>query len=199
MQRHDLTDARLWQLTVAALIGSVVSLFAMTAAVDHPGSLPALLGNEMVRKELAMSSLQAAVLKSLRGEYQEAVREITDPMPKNAEARVEAEKKLLALNIRFNERALSVLNASQRKRFLEIEHQVLGARALTTPAVQSALKLTDQQQRKIEAIRKKGLVVVGKINRKFAEKRIDSQERLKLLQQRRISRYSASEHLSTSQ
>lgn len=166
---------------------SIGSSFALTPANDHPGSLPILLGNETVRKELRLSSLQIALLKSLRGEYRDSVRELTHPMPKTVTEVAEAEKKFQALSVRFNRRALSVMNSSQRERFLEIEHQLLGATGLLTASVQAKLQLTERQKQKIDSIRKKGRGSVGKINRQFSENRIDADERLQLLRKHRIS------------
>jgi len=172
---------------VTALAVSVGSSFALNLASDHPGSLPILIGNEAVRKELHLSSLQLALLKSLRGEYQDSVRKLTHPMPKTEAELAVAEKEFFAVSVRFNNRALSVMNPSQRKRILEIEHQVLGATSLMNSSVQSKLQLTEQQKQKIESIRKKGMGYVGKVNRKFSEDRINADERLDLLRKHRIS------------
>lgn len=171
--------------TVMAI--AIGSSFAQTPANDHPGSLPILLGNETVRKELRLSSLQIALLKSLRGEYRDSVRELTHPMPKTETEVAAAEKKFRTLSARFNQRALSVMNSSQRERFLEIEHQVLGATGLMSSSVQSKLQLTERQKQKIDSIHKKGLRSVGKINRRFSEDRFDADERLQLLRKHRIS------------
>lgn len=157
----------------------------MTAAVDHPGSLVILLGVEKVRDELKLDSLQRALLDSLRGEYKAAAQKLTDPMPVTRSERAAAGTKLLALNERFNQRALSVLNPSQRAKLTGIEARFLGATVLFSPSVQTRLKLTDAQKRQIEGIRQKGITYVGKVNRKFEEGKISQQERLHLLRSRR--------------
>jgi len=164
---------------------------AMTAATEHIGSVPILLGLDKVRQELKLNSLQKAVLDSLRDEYKTAARKIADPLPTTQDQRVAAETKLQALNVRYNNRALSVLNDSQRKRFLEIEHQVLGATTLYSPKVQKTLGLTAQQVASVEKLRQKGLVTVGKINHQFEEGKIGYQERLSLLRSRRLSQGTA--------
>lgn len=173
---------------LAALLGILLAapaVHATTAAVDHPGSLPILLGVERVRTELKLDSLQRALLDSLRGEYKSSARKLTEPMPKTAQERVAAEGKLLQLNERFNRRALSVLNPSQRAKLSQIEAKFLGATMLYSPRVQVKLKLTEDQKRQIEAIRQKGVAYVGKINRKFEEGKIGQQARLQLLRNRR--------------
>ncbi|HET7238498.1 MAG TPA: hypothetical protein VFI76_05705 [Terrimicrobiaceae bacterium] len=160
---------------------------ATTAAVDHPGSLVILLGVEKVRDELKLDSLQRALLDSLRGEYKAAAQKLTNPMPVTRSERAAAGTKLLGLNERFNQRALSVLNPSQRAKLTGIEARFLGATVLFSPSVQARLKLTDAQKRQIEAIRQKGATYVGKVNRKFEEGKISQQERLHLLRSRRTA------------
>lgn len=167
------------------------SAVATTAPVDHPGALPVLLGLDTVRTELKLDSLQRAVLDSLRGEYKSAARKLVDPMPAEAGARVKAEKELVALTDRYNKRALSVLNSTQRTRFLEIEHQVLGATALYMPSVQKKVALSTSQKKQIETIRQKGVAYVGSVNRQFEEGKIGYQERIELLRSRRLSQGTA--------
>jgi hypothetical protein len=175
---------------LAALLGIALvapTLWATTAPVDHPGSLPILLGVERVRAELRLDSLQRALLDSLRGEYRSAARKLTNPLPQTAPDRAVAHAKLLRLNEQFNRRALSILNPTQRAKLSAIEAKFLGATLLYSPAVQAKLKLTDQQKQRIEAIRQKGLVYVGKVNRKFEEGKISQQARLQLLRSRRMA------------
>ena len=87
----------------------------MTAAVDHPGSLPILLGMDKVRAELKLDSLAAGVAGFAARRIQvDLARELTNPMPATKQERAAAEKRLLQLNERFNKRALSVLNEDQR-------------------------------------------------------------------------------------
>lgn len=173
-------------LCVLVLAVSASAAFATTPATDHPGSLAILLGVQSVRQELKLDSLQRAVLDSLRGEYKAAARALTTPMPTTPEARVAAEKKLVALNDTFNRRAVSALNRTQRTRLSEIEHQVTGATRLYSPKVQKSLALTGQQKSKIEGIRKSGLAYVAKINRQFEEGKIGFHDRLGLLRDRRL-------------
>jgi hypothetical protein len=175
---------------LAALLGICLvapTLRATTASSDHPGSLPILLGVDRVRAELKMDSLQRALLDSLRDEYKSSARKLTNPLPKTPEERAVAHAKLLQLNEQFNRRALSILNPAQRAKLSSIEARFLGPTALYSPAVQTKLKLTDEQKRRIEAIRQKGVVYVGKVNRKFQEGKISQHQRLRLLRSRRMA------------
>jgi hypothetical protein len=175
-------------LAVLLVLWCVVSSArAMTAAVDHPGSLPVLLGVEKVRTELKLGSLQRALLDSLRSEYKAAARELTNPMPKTPQERAAAQKRLFELNERFNKRALSVLNPTQRVKLSQIEAKFLGTSMLCSPSVQSKLKLSGEQKHRVESIRQRGLTYVGKVNRKFEEGKIGQQQRLQLLRNRRIA------------
>ena len=178
-------------LAAAGLVLCAVasSVCATTAAVDHPGSLPILLGIDKVRTELRLDSLQRALLDSLRDEYKSAARKLANPMPETAQERAAAEKRLLQLNKRFNKRAFSVLNEAQRARLSEIEGNVLGATMVYTPSVQTKLGLTEQQKHQVEGIRQRGVAYVGKINRKFEEGKISQQQRLQLLRSRRIAQH----------
>ena len=162
---------------------------ATTAAVNHPGSLPILLGTDKVRSVLKLDSLQRALLDSLRDEYKSVSRKLANPMPVTAQERAAAESKLLRLNERFNKRALSVLNEDQRETLSEIEGNVLGATMVYAPSMQAKLGLTEQHKRQLEDIRKRGIAYVGKINRKFEEGKISQQHRLQLLRNRRVAQH----------
>ena len=148
---------------LAALLGVCLfapTLWATTASVDHPGSLPILLGVDRVRAELKLDSLQRALLDSLRGEYKSAARQLTNPLPQTARERAVAHAKLLRLNEQFNRRAVSILSPVQRVKLSVIEAKFLGPTVLYSPAVQAKLKLTDEQKQRIEAIRQKGIAYV---------------------------------------
>ena len=164
---------------------AALPVFGTTAAVEHPGSLPILLGIDKVRAQLKLDSLQRALLDSLRAEYRSAARRLTSPMPVSPQERDVAGKKLLQLNERFNQRALSILSVDQRAKVVGIERRLLGATMVYTPSVQAKLGLTEQQKQKVESIRREGLAYVGKINRKFEAGKIGQQQRVLLLKSRR--------------
>jgi hypothetical protein len=173
-----------------ALIACSLAVSPLKAAIvqsDHIGSVPILLGLDKVRAELKLDSLQKAVLNSIRSEYKSSVNELTHPMPATPEARVEAEKKLVSINERYNRRALSVLNDTQRQRFVQIEHQVLGASMLYSPRVQKKVGVTPEQKKQIEATLVQEKAYVAKINGQFEAGKIGYQDRLALLRARRVS------------
>jgi hypothetical protein len=179
----------MWR-AVLSLLACVFLAFPATAAIaptDHIGSVPILLGLDKVRRELKLDALQKAVLDSIRSEYKAAVRKLTHPMPVTPAERLAAEKKLVALNERFNQRALSVLNDSQRKRFLEIEHRFLGASMLYSPRVQRQVGITPSQQQQILRMLEAEKAYVAKINRQFEAGKISYQDRLELLRAKRIA------------
>lgn len=166
---------------------AVSSLNAAIAPSEHPGAVPILLGLDKVRSELKVDSLQRAVLDSIRSEYKSAVRKLTDPMPSTSEQRIAAEKALVAINERYNQRALSVLNEAQKKRFIQIEHRVLGASMLYSPKVQGRIGLTMEQKKQVLGIHGKEKAYVAKINGQFEAGKISYQDRLELLRSRRLS------------
>ncbi|HEY5793171.1 MAG TPA: hypothetical protein VIS74_07720, partial [Chthoniobacterales bacterium] len=94
-------------LATALVAASLTGLQAKPSASEFTGALPLLLTSENVRDELAVNSLQRAVLDSLRAEYKVAVRELVATQPQTPEARKIAETKLAALNRQYNVRALS--------------------------------------------------------------------------------------------
>ena len=163
------------------------SLAAAAPVSDHPGSLPLLLGVDRVRAELKLDSLQEAVLDSLRREYKEEARKLANPRPVTPAERLAAEARLATLNERYNRRAFSALNPSQRVELEKIEHGVLGATMLYSPSVQRKLGVTPRQKEQIEAIRARGLTYAGRINRQFEAGRIGMHERLQLLRARRLA------------
>lgn len=174
-------------LSLLACILVASSLNAAVAPSNHPGAVPILLGLDKVRAELKVDSLQKAVLDSIRSEYKAAVRKLTDPMPVTPEQRVAAEKQLIALNERYNQRALSVLNDSQRKRFVQIEHQVLGASMLYSPEVRRKIGLSPEQGKQVLGIHDAEKAYVAKINRQFEAGKIGYQDRIELLRSKRLS------------
>ncbi len=177
------------RLVLSLLVCAVAAspLYAAIAPSDHPGAAAILLGLDKVRAALKADSLQRAVLDSIRSEYKSAVRKLTAPMPSTPEQRVAAEKELVAVNERYNQRALSVLNETQKKRFVQIEHQVLGASMLYSPKVQGRVGLTVDQKKQVMAVHGEEKAYVAKINRQFETGKISYHDRLELLRSRRLS------------
>jgi hypothetical protein len=119
-------------LAVAALVVSP----ALAQRPRQPGGTRGGFGgrgnlatNKSVQDELKLSDEQKKELETLNAKVQEATRAI-----------IAAEtKKLLS----------GVLKGDQLKRYEQITRQQQGVRAFTSSDVQSALKLTDQQKKKI--------------------------------------------------
>jgi hypothetical protein len=178
---------RLLSLVLTGLFLLSGSVRATLSSGDSLGAAPILLGLDTVRAELRLDALQRAVLDSLRTEYKGAVRKLTTPMPATPGDRAAAEKQLVALNERFNQRALSVLNSTQKKRFAQIEHHVLGATVLYSRSVQKKVGVTPAQQAQIAASQKDEHAYTARINRQFEEGKISHHDRIGLLRAKRLA------------
>ena len=161
-----------------------VSLHAGT--VEFPGSVPVLLSNESVRKDLALTKSQCVSLDRLRAEYKSAARMITAQSPDNAVGRKAANEALRQLNARYNAAALKALTAGQRQRLDQVGHQTLGGLMLFIPRIQGKLLLTEGQISAIEKIRGEGEAFADKVNRAFENGEIGLHERLESLRAWRV-------------
>lgn len=110
----------------------------------------ALLQLEVVVKDLGLTDEQTASLKKISEDAHKQMTELRDSLkdtpreerrPKMADAEKEIAKKVDA-----------VLNDKQRARLLEIQLQVRGPAALRAKEVADALKLTDDQTKKLNDI-----------------------------------------------
>jgi hypothetical protein len=124
----------------------------LAASADSPSSMPVLLGLEPVRRDLKVSSLQEALLDSLRAEYKAkvgvtAAAGLTDP---KIAAKCEADLK--ASRISYNHRVLRILNEGQRERLRQIERQILKGYFLNSPSEQKLLGFTPEQSKKASDI-----------------------------------------------
>ena len=119
---------------------------------ESPASVPVLLGLDPVRQDLHLSSLQCALLDSLRSEYKSRSRQITAIGMADREAALRSDWDLQNLRNNYNKRALAVLSPSQQDRLRQIERQMLGGSLLTSPTEQRLLGLSASQQKSISAI-----------------------------------------------
>jgi hypothetical protein len=140
-------------LLLAALLLALPILSAKTSS-DSPASVPVLLGLEPVRADLHLSSLQCALLTSLRAEYKKQAQQITAIGMADQDAALRADWDLKALRKQFNSRALNVLSPSQQDRLRQIERQMLGGALLTSVSEQKLLGLTPVQQASLAVIEK---------------------------------------------
>lgn len=141
---------------------------------DHPASVPVLLGLDPVRQDLQLSSLQCALLDSLRSEYKTQARQITAIGMADQDAALRANWDLKKLRKQFNQRALAVLSPSQQDRLRQIERQMLGGRLLTSVSEQKLLGLTPQQQQSLAILDKGDQAKASAIMGQFSSGKISS-------------------------
>lgn len=118
------------------------------ALADSPSSMPVLLGLEPVRKDLKVSTLQEALLDSIRAEYKAKVGVTAATGLLNPKIAPKCQADLNSWRIAYNKRALRVLNPAQRARLREIERHLLQGYFLNSPSEQKLLGFTPEQTRK---------------------------------------------------
>jgi len=165
-------------LAALTLVGCAGSQSAMQTpkapAPDRPASVPILLGLDPVRAELKLSSLQCALLDSLRSEYKSRSRQITAIGMADQDAALRANWDLRTLRDTYNKRAVAVLSNSQQERLRQIERQMLGGSLLTSPSEQQLLGLGPQQQRKLALLEKQDQANAAAINARYNRGTISS-------------------------
>ena len=160
-------------LLLAALL--VATPFASAKNTqDSPASVPVLLGLDPVRQDLKLSSLQCALLDSLRADYKSQARQITAIGMADQDAALRADWDLKDLRKQFNQRALNVLNGEQQDRLRQIERQMLGGALLTSVSEQKLLGLTPQQQQSLAVIEKSDKANASAIMARFTAGKISS-------------------------
>ena len=160
-------------LLLAALL-LTLPLASANNLPDSPASVPVLLGLEPVRQDLKLSSLQCALLDSLRAEYRAKVGVVAAVGLADAKAAPKAATDLDAYRASYNRRALNVLNPSQQDRLRQIERQMLGPVLLTSLSEQKLLGITTKQQQKLADIHRYDQTKAAEIMKKFHEGRISS-------------------------
>jgi hypothetical protein len=160
-----------------ALTGCATAQVPSTATAggagdDHPGSVPVLLGLDPVRQDLKLSSLQCALLDSLRTEYKSRAKQITAIGMADQDASLRSSWDLRSLRKKFNQRALQVLSSSQQDRLRQIERQMLGGKLLSSPKEQQLLGLSQQQQQQLAAISQSSNAKIVALNAQSASGKI---------------------------
>ena len=154
-------------LLLTALL-AVALLTSATAASDSPASVPVLLGLEPVRQDLKLTTLQCALLDSLRAEYKAKVGVVAAVGLADKKAAPKAAADIASYRATYNRRALNVLSPTQQTRLGQIERQMLGATILTSVSEQKLLGLNERQVRKISEIsayeQKKAAAIMKKFN-----------------------------------
>jgi len=109
-----------------------------------------MLMNPGVQKELKLTDDQVGKLKDSLGKVRDSHK---DDFAKIREMSDEDRQKLMQKVGDESQKAIAgVLDAKQMKRFKQIQWQLGGARALGDPEVQKALKLSDDQKKKLKTI-----------------------------------------------
>jgi hypothetical protein len=138
----------------AVIVGVSLAVTGVAAAPGQRGprgggkgertSVPALLANEDVEKELKLTDEQKEKVKAFApAQGQRGQRQPGQPRGNRGEANPEAAKAADAF-------VKDSLTADQRKRFQQIRYQVMGVAAFNDEEVQKELKLTDEQKTKFK-------------------------------------------------
>jgi len=161
-------------LLLLAALSATLSLASAKVASDSPASVPVLLGLEPVRQDLKLSSLQCALLDSLRAEYKAKVGVVAAVGLADKKATPKAAADLDSFRANYNRRALDVLNSGQQQRLRQIERQMLGPVILTSPSEQKLLGITPKQQEKLADIHRYDVTKAAEIMSNFHAGKISS-------------------------
>jgi Spy/CpxP family protein refolding chaperone len=115
-----------------------------------------VISTEAVQKELGLSTEQTDKLKLITEEAQKSMRGLFQRPAEGEDrekARAAMQEKMQAAAKELTSKVEAVLTPEQKKRLKEIQLQAQGIRALTNEEVVNALKITDEQKKKIEEIR----------------------------------------------
>ena len=158
----------------------------MAASIEHPGSVPVLLGLDSVRKELGLTKSQCANLDKIRANFKADAHLITGRPPATPAEKAAANATVKALIARYNEKAIAVLTPSQHERLVQIERQTLGGLMLFLPGEQKLLGLTAGQIAAIGKVRSDGEAFASRVTSLFEKGAITLQERLTTLKNYRL-------------
>lgn len=109
------------------------------------------LSNKSVQDELKLTDDQKAALQKIKDERTEAGKKVRKDLDR--EAKMAA---ALAIVDKASKAAEKILKPTQAKRLKQITLQRMGPRALTFPAIQKELKLTEKQVAEIKGIHAAG-------------------------------------------
>jgi hypothetical protein len=137
------------------------------ALPESPSSMPVLLGLEPVRKDLKLSSLQEALLDSLRADYKAKVGITATAGLLDPKIASKCEADLNAWRVSYNKRALHILSPAQQARLRQIERQMLKGYFLNSPSEQKLLGFTNDQTKKAADIARYDRLQAAKIMSDF--------------------------------
>jgi hypothetical protein len=161
-------------LTLLAALLFTASMATASTAPDSPASVPVLLGLDPVRQDLKLSSLQCALLDSLRAEYKAKVGVVAAVGLADKKATPKAAADLESFRASYNRRAINVLSPVQQQRLRQIERQMLGPVILTSPSEQKLLGITPKQQQKLADIHRYDQARASEIMNDFHAGKISS-------------------------
>lgn len=151
-------------LLCTATLGAAVQPAALP---ESPSSMPVLLGLEPVRKDLKLSSLQEALLDSLRADYKARVGITASAGLLDPKIAAKCEADLEASRVAYNKRALRILSPAQQTRLRQIERQMLQGYFLNSPSEQKLLGFTPEQSKKAADIARYDRLQAAKIMSDF--------------------------------
>lgn len=180
-------------VSLAALALLAVPALAQPHSSGTGQAALALLTNRSVQEELRISEDQKkkidAASRKLNDMRQEKMKEAGITLKNILQKRAEMDRITKALNAEADRILSSVLDDKQTARFKQIRLQQRGLRAFTTEEVETALKLSDDQKKKIkdtieglnkefEEARKEAGMDLAKLTELFARHREKSKEAL---------------------
>jgi len=125
---------------------------AIPSRADSPSRMPVLLGLPAVRKALAITEPQAALLDVIRAEYKAKSGVVSAARLMDDELTAYADRRLARLRTRYNQRVLSVLTPEQTVKFRKMERGIDGGIFLISPSEQEFLGLTAKQKERVAEI-----------------------------------------------
>jgi len=125
-----------------------------SSKVDHPGSVPVLLGLDPVRQDLSLTPAQCGLLDALLADYKGQAKNLVELGNADMDSSLRSSWDLRSLRKQFNGRALAVLSPEQLARFRQVERQMLGGQLLTSPTEQKLLGLSPAQQSQLASLEK---------------------------------------------
>ncbi|MBS1719516.1 MAG: hypothetical protein JST35_03610 [Armatimonadetes bacterium] len=143
------------------------------------GSPLMLLQRNDVKKDLALTDDQISKLESLQQKMMEEMRSMFQGG--GGGDREAMRKKMTEMMTAMEKEANGILDAKQQGRLKEIHLQFLGNRAISTPAYQKELKVTDAQLAKIKELNDKSREAMSSIREKMQSGEITREELMEIM------------------
>lgn len=143
------------------------------------GSPLMLLQRNDVKKDLALTDEQISKLESLQQKMMDEMRSMFQGG--GGGDREAMRKKMTEMMTAMEKEANGILDTKQQGRLKEIHLQFLGNRALSTPAYQKELKVTDAQLAKIKELNDKSREAMSSIREKMQSGEITREELMEIM------------------